>query len=285
MVQFLEPEPPSEAGWRARSFHVVFGHETPAGRAFDVLLIAAIFCSVVVAMMDSVDHLHARYGALFYVLEWSFTLLFTAEYALRLAIVKHPMRYARSFYGVIDILAVLPTYIALFLPGMHFLIVLRVLRVLRIFKILHMQKYVYESGLLVDALVRSSRKIFVFLLTIMTIVTIFGAVMFLVESDESGFTSIPTAMYWAIVTVATVGYGDIAPATSIGRLIASVLILIGYGIIAVPTGIFTAELIASLRPGRDTRTCARCGLSGHDADAAHCRRCGHALAAADDGKM
>lgn len=285
MVHLLEPESPSEDGWRARYFHVVFGHDTPAGRAFDILLIAAIFCSVVVAMMDSVDHLNARYGVLFYVLEWSFTLLFTAEYALRLAIVKHPVRYASSFYGIIDILAVLPTYLALFLPGIQFLIVLRVLRVLRIFKILHMKQYVYESGLLVDALVRSSRKIFVFLLTILTIVTIFGAVMFLVESEESGFTSIPTAMYWAIVTVGTVGYGDIAPATSIGRLIASVLILIGYGIIAVPTGIYTAELIASLRPDRDTRTCQRCGLSGHNVDALHCRRCGHVLAMADDGKL
>jgi voltage-gated potassium channel len=195
------------------------------------------------------------------------------------------MRYTRSFYGVIDILALLPTYLALLLPGMQFLIVLRVLRILRIFKILHMKQYVYESGILIDALARSSRKIFVFLLTILTIVTIFGAVMFLVETEDSGFTSIPTAMYWAIVTVGTVGYGDIAPATAIGRLIAAVLILIGYGIIAVPTGIYTAELIGSLRQDRDTRNCEGCGLSGHEADAEHCRRCGVALVKADKGKL
>jgi voltage-gated potassium channel len=277
-MQLFEPEPPTECGWRNRSFHVVFGHDTVAGRVFDVLLIVAIFMSVVVAMMDSVQDLHAHHEALFYALEWGFTLLFTAEYVLRLLIVKHPLRYARSFYGVIDILSVLPTYVALVVPGMQFLIVVRVLRILRIFKILHMKQYVYESGVLIDALARSGRKIFVFLLTMLTIVTVFGAIMFLVESEATGFTSIPTSIYWAVVTVGTVGYGDIAPATPLGRLIATVLILIGYGIIAVPTGVYTAELIASLRT-RDERKCDGCGLTGHDPDAMHCRRCGLNLAA------
>lgn len=282
MVKLFKPEPPATRGWRNRSFHIVFGHATIAGRAFDILLIAVIFFSVLVAMLDSVNELHARHGMLFYGLEWAFTLLFTAEYVLRLAIVRHPLRYARSFYGVIDILSVLPTYVALAIPGMQFLIVVRILRILRIFEILHMKQYVYESAILVDALVGSGRKILVFLLSILTIVTVFGAVMYLVEGEVNGFTSIPTSIYWAIVTVGTVGYGDIAPATPLGRVITAVLILIGYGIIAVPTGIYTAELIASLRQPRDNRECRQCGLRGHDSDAAHCRRCGLLLQSPDD---
>jgi voltage-gated potassium channel len=209
------------------------------------------------------------------------TGIFTAEYIIRLLIVRRPFRYARSFYGIIDILAVLPTYLAILIPGAQFLIVLRVLRVLRIFKILHLKQYVDESWLLINALSRSARKIFIFLLTILTIVTIFGAVMFLVEGGRNGFESIPMSMYWAVVTVATVGYGDIAPVTPIGRLIASTLMLIGYGIIAVPTGIYTAELIGSVRHNKDGRSCERCGLLGHEADAAHCRRCGVELANPD----
>jgi voltage-gated potassium channel len=267
-------------GWHARWFRVVFGHDTVAGRTFDLVLITAIAISVIVAMMDSVSEIHKSYSAALYALEWGFTLLFTAEYILRLVIVKRPVRYATSFFGVIDILAVLPTYVALFVPGIQFLIVLRVLRVLRIFKILHMIQYVQEGGVLITALFRSGRKILVFLLTIVTVVTVFGAVMYLVEGPGNGFTSIPMSMYWAIVTVGTVGYGDIAPATSLGRLITALLILIGYGIIAVPTGIYAAELFGATRPGRDARACTGCDLVGHDDDARHCRRCGQALSPA-----
>ena len=283
MAQLFHPESPRDKTWRERWFNVIFGYETAAGRGFDVVLIAAILISVIVAAMDSVGELHQRHGDLFYALEWGFTLLFTVEYVVRLLIVRHPLRYARSFYGVIDILAVLPTYLALVLPGAQFLIVLRVLRILRIFKILHMNRYVLEGGILMGAFVRSSRKIFIFLLTILAIVTIFGAVMFLVEGAENGFTSIPIAMYWAIVTVGTVGYGDIAPGTPLGRLIAAILILIGYGIIAVPTGIYAAELVGSLRQVHDTRTCESCGLAGHDTDAQHCRKCGRSLTQTGQG--
>lgn len=281
MVNLLfEPNSPSGQHWRERLFIVIFRHDTFAGKAFDIALIAVIFLSVIVAMMDSVKDLHDRYGELFLVLEWGFTALFTIEYALRLMIVNRPLRYATSFYGLIDVLAVLPTYLALFFSGIQFLIVLRILRILRIFKILHMNQYVEEGGLLIGALARSSRKIFIFLLTILTVVTIFGALMYLVEGEKSGFTSIPTSMYWAIVTVATVGFGDIAPVTTLGRLLTSMLILIGYGIIAVPTGIYAAELFSAVRQGRDLRTCGGCGLIGHDHDAKHCRACGHALESA-----
>ncbi len=277
----MSPNHPTEAtvdnSLRERWFRVVFGRDTVAGRAFDMFLIGAIAVSVAVAMMDSVRGLHAIYGQLFYVLEWVFTLLFTAEYFLRLAVAKQPGRYATSFYGLIDALAILPTYLALFIPGMQFLIVLRVLRILRIFKILQMIQYVEEGGVLFTALMRSGRKIFVFLLTIVTVVTVFGAIMYLVEGPENEFTSIPMSMYWAIVTVGTVGYGDMAPESPLGRLITSVLILIGYGIIAVPTGIYAAELFGAVRQGRDTRACVGCGLVGHEPDARHCRQCGQLL--------
>lgn len=277
------PDPRGADGWRERAYRVVFGHDTKAGRLFDVLLIVAILGSVAVALMDSVAALHARYGRTLYAIEWGFTLAFTAEYLLRLAIVKQPLRYARSFFGVIDLLAVLPTYLALLVPGAQFLIVLRVLRILRIFSILHMRRYVRESSLLLETLRRSWRRIAVFLLAILALVTVFGAVMYLVEGPEHGFTSIPIAMYWAIVTVGTVGFGDIAPATPLGRLIAGVLILIGYGVIVVPAGIYTAELMSMLRLQRDARECASCGLKGHEADARHCRRCGKALPQAEAG--
>ncbi len=263
--------------WREKCWRIVFRHDTVAGKAFDISLIGAIALSVLVAMLDSVATIHAAYGETLYVLEWAFTFLFTLEYLFRLTIVKAPVRYATSFYGVIDILAFLPSYIGLFVPGAQFMIVLRVLRVLRIFKILHMDRYVEESSILVAALTRSGRKILVFLLTITTVVTVFGALMYLVEGPESGFTSIPMSMYWAVVTVGTVGYGDISPVTSLGRFITSALILIGYGIIAVPTGIYAAELFSATRAGRDARICPACGTPGHDADARFCRRCGQAL--------
>jgi voltage-gated potassium channel len=271
------PDPRGVDDWRERAYRVVFGYETKAGRLFDLLLILAILASVAVALMDSVAPLHARHGRALYAIEWAFTLAFTAEYLLRLAIVKHPMRYARSFFGVIDLLAVLPTYLALLVPGAQFLIVLRVLRILRIFSILHLRRYVRESSMLLETLRRSWRRIAVFLLAILALVTIFGAVMYLVEGPAHGFTSIPVAMYWAVVTVGTVGFGDIAPQTPLGRLIASLLILIGYGVIVVPAGIYSAELMSMLRLQRDARECGNCGLKGHEADAKHCRRCGEPL--------
>lgn len=278
-----EPEAGAGSGWRQRWFVIVFRHDTPQARNFDLLLVVAIIASVGVILLDSIPDLHARHGALFYALEWAFTLLFTAEYVLRLLVVRRPLRYARSSWGVIDLVSILPTYVSLLLPGAQSLLVVRVLRVLRVFRILKLTQYVQEGGVLVGALWRSRRKILVFLSTVLTLVVIFGALMYVVEGPENGFTSIPTGMYWAVVTMATVGFGDITPATPLGRLVTSVLILIGYGIIAVPTGIYTAELTSSLReagaaaPGVDGRACRACGLEGHATDARHCRHCGVAL--------
>lgn len=268
--------PAAETGWRARWFEVIFRHDPGAPRRFDLLLIGAIIASVAVVILDSEAGLHARFGAWFYALEWGFTLLFTAEYLARLAVVKRPLRYALSFYGVIDLLSILPTYLSLVLPGSQALLVVRILRILRIFRVLKLMEYTEAGGMLVGALYRSRRKIAVFLLAVVLLVVIFGAAMYVVEGPENGFTSIPISMYWAIVTMATVGFGDITPVTPLGRFITSVLILIGYGIIAVPTGIYTAELAAGLRERRRV-ACPGCGLAEHETDAAHCRRCGTAL--------
>ncbi len=268
--------PAAEAGWRARWFHIIFRHERGASRRFDLLLIAAIVASVGVVILDSVAELHARWGGVFYAVEWAFTLLFTVEYLVRLAVVKHPFRYARSFYGVIDLLSILPTYLSLLLPGSQALLVVRILRVLRIFRVLKLLEYTQASGLLIEALYRSRRKILVFLVAVLTLAVIFGAAMYVIEGPEYGYTSIPVGMYWAIGTMATVGFGDITPVTAFGRFVTSVLILIGYGIIAVPTGIYTAELAAGLRERRRV-ACPGCSLAEHETDAVHCRRCGHAL--------
>lgn len=277
MGTLSNPAPPVEEGWRRRCYDVVFGHHSPAGRNFDILLIIAIVASVLIAIIDSVASMHEAHSRAFLHIEWTFTVLFTLEYLLRLMIVRKPLRYAGSFFGVIDLLAVLPTYLSLLVPGAQYLLVIRVLRIVRVFRILKLIRYVDESAILLGALARSRRKIFVFLLSILTIVVIFGSVMFVVEGPANGFTSIPMGMYWAIVTVATVGYGDVAPGTPAGRVIASILMLIGYGIIAVPTGIYTAELATGLRQERDARVCGQCGRVGHETDAAFCRGCGSAL--------
>lgn len=277
MSDFFLPDRRKGNGWRERWFEIIFGHHTPAGQLFDVLLIVAIVASVTVAMLDTIGTLHARYGTVFYAVEWGFTLAFTVEYVMRLMVVARPARYARSFFGVIDLLAILPTYLSLLLAGSQYLLVIRVLRILRVFRILKLVQYVDEARVLVSAMQRSWRKILVFLIAIVTIVTIFGALMYLIEGPDNGFTSIPTSMYWAIVTVATVGFGDISPGTPFGRFVASLLMLIGYGILAVPTGIYTAELATSLRQSRDARRCPGCGLRGHEPDARHCRGCGASL--------
>jgi voltage-gated potassium channel len=192
-------------------------------------------------------------------------------------IVRQPIRYARSFYGVVDLLALLPTYLSLLFPGLQYLAVLRVLRILRIFEVLHIRRYKRASSVLLDTLFGSWRKILVFLLAMLTIITIFGALLFVIEGPEHGFTSIPISMYWALISVSTVGYGDISPVTPFGRLVASLLILIGYGIIAVPTGIYSAELMSRLKSQTDKRACGQCGTTGHDRDARHCRECGEKL--------
>lgn len=272
--------PACDAGWRRRWFDIIYRHDDAPSRNFDLLLVVAIIASVVVIMLDSVQDLHRRHAQTLYVMEWVFTALFTAEYLLRLAVVRRPLRYATSIWGVIDLLSILPSYVSLLVPGAQSLLVVRVLRILRLFRILKLTRYVEESGVLMSALWRSRRKVLVFITTVLTLVVIFGALMYLVEGPEHGFTSIPTSMYWAIVTMATVGFGDIAPQTTLGRAITSLLILIGYSIIAVPTGIYTAELAAGLREAgnpHDQRACPQCRLEGHEPDASHCRGCGQVL--------
>jgi voltage-gated potassium channel len=275
--------PAAETGWRQRWFEIIYRHDTPPSRNFDLLLILAILASVAVIMLDSDPWLHIDHAVALYRIEWGFTLVFTAEYVLRLLVVRRPLRYALSLWGIIDLLSILPTYISMFVPGAQALLVVRILRVLRIFRILKLTRYVEEGSLLMGALWRSRRKIFLFVSVLLTIAMIFGALMYVIEGPEYGFSTIPTGMYWAIVTMATVGFGDLAPQTAGGRLITSVLILIGYSIIAVPTGIYTAELASGLlrSPDKrhDNRGCAACGLEGHEPEAEYCRHCGSALAA------
>ncbi|MGY0799692.1 ion transporter [Lysobacter sp. A286] len=277
--------PATETGWRRRWFDIIYHHDTPPSRNFDLLLIVAILASVIVIMLDSDPWLRIDHARALYTIEWGFTLLFTGEYVLRLLVVRRPLRYALSWWGIIDLLSILPTYLSVFFPGTQALLVVRILRVLRLFRILKLTHYVDEGSQLTRALWRSRRKIFLFVSVLVTIAMVFGALMYLVEGPEYGFSTIPTGMYWAIVTMATVGYGDLTPHTPVGRLIASALILIGYSIIAVPTGIYTAELANSMRssaqpePGehRDDRGCTTCGLEHHDPKALFCRHCGTEL--------
>ncbi|WP_343162789.1 ion transporter [Oleiagrimonas sp. C23AA] len=270
--------PARGAAWRVRWFHIIFGHEQRAGRLFDVVLILAIIASITVTVLDSVSSLHTTWGPWLYAAEWLFTAAFSAEYVLRLLVVDRPARYARSFFGLVDLLSVLPTWLSLVFVGSQYLLVVRALRILRIFRVLKLTRYIGEADLLWSSLIRARRKILVFVSTVLTLVLIFGALMYLIEGPAHGFTSIPRSMYWAVVTMTTVGFGDITPQTPLGQLVTSLIMLVGYGIIAVPTGIFTAELASGLRRQRDM-TCVRCGQHGHDADARFCKRCGEALKA------
>ncbi|HRI18203.1 MAG TPA: ion transporter [Burkholderiaceae bacterium] len=261
-----------------RLYVIIFEADTKAGRRFDLWLIAAVLTSVLVVILDSVESLHDRWGTLFTVLEIGFTALFTVEYVARLACVRRPLRYASSFFGVIDLVAVLPTYLALLFPGLHALIDVRVLRLLRIFRILKLGAYVAEYRALGMALAASRRKITVFLFFVMMVVLVMGTLMYLVEGPENGFTSIPIGVYWAITTLTTVGFGDITPRTDLGRFIASFQMLLGWGILAVPTGIVSAEFTAHrVRREPTTRTCHECLSEGHDAAAKFCRDCGAKL--------
>jgi len=265
------------AGWRRRVFEVVFEADTPAGRWFDLLLIWAIVASVVVVVVESVASVRARHGALLTAAEWGFTLLFTAEYLTRLACVRRPARYAASFLGVVDLLAVVPTYLSLLVPGTQALVVVRVLRVLRIFRVLKLTAYLRESRVLADALWAGRRKIGVFLFAVLTLLVVIGSLMYLIEGEENGFADIPTSVYWAVVTLTTVGYGDIAPKTAVGRTLSAAVMILGYSIIAVPTGIVTAELSRAGRRPTSLPGCPGCGAHDHDADARFCKHCGAAL--------
>ncbi len=263
--------------WRHTLHEVIFEADTPAGKLFDVLLIVSIVVSVVLVMLDSVSNIRTVYGRQLYIGEWIFTLLFTVEYLLRLLCVGRPLAYATSFFGVVDLLAILPTYLSIFFPGSQYLLVIRLLRVLRIFRVLKLVPYVGEARLLMQALQASRRKITVFLFTVMILVVIFGALMYLIEDPDSGFTSIPQSIYWAIVTLTTVGYGDISPQTNLGQLLAALIMVTGYSILAVPTGIVTVEMAQSFKRKVSTQACPECSAEGHDADARHCKYCGEKL--------
>ena len=266
--------PPVEASRvRHRTYAIIFGHDTRAGRIFDVLLIVVILASVIVIMLESVASVRAEYGSLLRAAEWFFTLLFTVEYVTRLWCVGRPLTYAKSPLGLIDLLAVLPTYVSLLFPGGQVITVVRILRVLRVFRILKMAHYVGAAGVLVRALRASQRKITIFVLAVVTITVIVGSLMYLIEGPDNGFTSIPRGVYWGIVTLTTVGFGDIIPQTPWGQALASVVMIMGYGIIAVPTGIVTAELVYSAR-AQSGPACPGCGRLGHDPDAQHCKWCG-----------
>ena len=271
-------------GWRADLFRIIFESDTRAGLRFDQVLIVLILASLVVVVADSVASLQARWGGVFNVLEWTFTLLFTLEYVLRLLCVRRPWRYARSFFGVIDLLAILPTYLALFFPELHALIDVRVLRLLRVFRIFKLTTFMREYQTMGSALLASWRKIMVFLSAVLMIVVVMGTVMYVVEGPANGFVNIPTAVYWAITTMTTVGFGDITPKTDLGRFIASLMMLLGWGTLAVPTGIVTAEMTlqrrdeaASAGARQPERVCQGCGEDGHAPQAAYCHHCGSSL--------
>lgn len=262
---------------KQQAFDIIFGTESTAGKAFDVVLIMAILISVGVVIADSIPELHAQYGYLFWQIEWGFTLFFSVEYLIRIWCSPNPRAYVTSGFGVVDVLSVLPTYLAIIVPQAAPLLILRVLRILRIFRILRLLPYVRESTVLLEALRRSRRKIFVFFSMMMVITTVYGCLLYVVEGPAHGFNTIPESIYWAIVTVTTVGYGDLVPMTAIGRAIAALGMLTGYAIIAVPTGIITAELTHEMRRQRDFRSCEHCNRSGHDGDAEYCKYCGALL--------
>ena len=260
-----------------KMFHdIIFEAETPTGKAFDIGLILCILASVGVVILDSVEAFHVKHGMLFFQLEWIFTIIFTIEYALRLWAVKKPAQYAKSFFGIIDLLAILPTYLSIFLPGAQYFLVIRLFRVLRIFRILKLVQFVSEYRILIQGFKASGRKIFVFIVAVITIVVLMGSLMYTIEGQKHGFTSIPRSIYWAIVTLTTVGYGDISPKTGLGQLAAAIIMLMGYGIIAVPAGIVTSELNKVKDKGL-TETCRYCMKEGHDLDAIHCKFCGGKL--------
>lgn len=258
-------------------YEVIFGTDTPAGKRFDLVLIYMILLSVGALMLDSVEAIHQRYGGILFIAEWGFTLVFTVEYAVRIYCTPSVRRYVTSFYGIIDLISVLPSYLSLLIPGANFLLIVRLMRVLRVFRVLKLVRYLSEANVLIRSMAMARRKIFVFFITVLILSTVFGALMFVVEGPENGFTSIPRSIYWTIVTITTVGYGDITPQTTLGQVIASAAMLTGYSILAVPTGILTAELFQEMTRERQYARCVACKGGGHERDAKHCKHCGTKL--------
>jgi voltage-gated potassium channel len=262
---------------RTKLNEVIFGTETPAGQNFDIALIFAILISVLLVMLSTVDQVYISYRDYIYYAEWAFTIVFTIEYFIRIYCAPNPAKYFRSFYGIIDLLSVLPTYITFFFGSGGFLIVVRLLRVLRVFRVLRLMRFVKEANVLTRAMILSRHKIMVFMFIICILTTIFGSLMYAIEGPENGFSSIPKSIYWAIVTITTVGYGDIAPQTFIGQVLASLTMLMGYAIVAVPTGIITAGIAAEIISERRNVLCKSCGRHGHEIDAKFCKYCSHSL--------
>jgi voltage-gated potassium channel len=273
----LDSNVPEHSSIRSRLHQIIFEADTPAGKAFDVGLIGCILLSVLLVIIESVAEIRENYGPAMVSAEWFFTIIFTIEYFFRLIAVRRPVYYATSFFGMVDLLAIVPTYLSVFVPGTQSLLVIRIFRLLRVFRIFKLAEYLGQANVLTSALRASRPKITVFLLAVSATVVTMGARMYLVEGERNGFTSIPVSIYWAIVTMTTVGFGDITPKTPTGQALASFLMIVGYGIIAVPTGIVTTELArASLLPPT-TQACPSCSAQGHDADAKFCKYCGSAL--------
>ncbi|MDP6522577.1 MAG: ion transporter [Kiritimatiellia bacterium] len=277
MVNGTDIEQPGMMPGRDRIRRIIFEADTPAGKLYDLILIATVALSVLVVMLDSVSPVGNRLGSLFYAVEWGFTILFTVDYVTRMWCVNHRFGYAFSFFGLVDLLGVLPTYLSLIIPGSHYLVAIRFLRVLRIFHVLKLSSYQSEVQLFRSALKASRRRIAVFLFAVLTLVVVLGSLMYVVEGPKNGFTSIPRGIYWAVVTLTTVGYGDISPKTALGQTIAAMVMIIGYSIIVVPTGIVSSALtVAGMSKESSSKSaqCDQCGTGGHETDARFCRYCG-----------
>jgi voltage-gated potassium channel len=260
--------------WKKRVHTIIFGTETFWGRTFDLILLVAILLSVIAVMLESVEEIDQKYGRFLQIFEWILTILFTIEYLLRIIVGRKPTKYMLSFFGIVDLLSILPNYISLILPGAQSLLAIRSIRLLRIFRILKLVRFVGEAQILGKALLAARHKITVFMGSVVTLVIILGTFMYLVEGGENGFTSIPKSIYWAIITLTTVGYGDIVPVTAYGQFIASAIMILGYSIIAIPTGIITAEIVSDKQRNYESRVCPVCGDSKHMSGATYCKSCG-----------
>lgn len=259
-------------------YDIIFEADTKSGRWFDIILLYLITASVLVVMLESVESIRADWGFYFTWIEWTFTIVFTIEYVLRILCIPKPIKYIFSFYGLIDLLSIIPTYLGLFIAGSQSLSVIRSIRLLRVFRILKLGRFLKEVTIIRNALIASRAKIIVFLFAVLMVTVVLGTLMYFVESKEAGFTSIPRSIYWTIVTLTTVGYGDIAPQTVLGQAIASFIMIIGYGIIAVPTGIVSAEVVSGANTNRvNNAACSNCLTEDHRAGAKHCYKCGSAL--------
>lgn len=267
----------SSKNWREQLYVMIFQTDTKAGRRFDGILLLIILASLVIVMLDSIDTIHKNYADVLAYIEWGFTVIFLCEYILRLYCSPKPLRYAFSFYGIVDLLAIVPGILALYYADAQYLLIIRIIRMLRIFRVLKLSPYLKQAHYLMSALRGSKQKIVVFLVSVCTLVTVFGTLMYVIEGPEHGFTSIPKGIYWAIVTLTTVGFGDIVPKTPLGQVISSLVMITGYSIIAVPTGIFTAELANAMRGEQLQHDCPVCRKSSHEHGAAFCSRCGNAL--------